>query len=57
MIEAVTGMFPISLNCLSTLQYSNNLNNKRNNTSFPVQNITTKVILKNSDRRHIMLTP
>lgn len=47
MIEVVTGMVPISLNCLSILQkYSNNLNNKGNNTSFSVQNIITKAILK-----------
>lgn len=31
------------------------MNNKRNNTSFSVQNITTKAILKNSDRCHISL--
>jgi len=31
------------------------LNNKRSNTSFSVQNITTKAILKNSDRCHISL--
>lgn len=43
MIEVVTGMFSISLNyCLSILQYSNNLNNKRNLTSFSIQKITTK---------------
>lgn len=27
-------------------KYSNNLNNKKNNTSFSVLNITTKAILK-----------
>ena len=56
MIEVVTGMVPISFNCLSILHgYSNNLNNKGNNTSFSVQNITTKAILKNSDHYHIGL--
>ena len=34
---------------------SNILNNKRNNTSFSVQNITTRTILRNSDRCHIRL--
>jgi len=34
---------------------SNNLNRKRNNTSFSVQNITAKAIFKNSDRCHISL--
>ena len=34
---------------------SNILNNKRNDTSFSVQNITTKAVLKNSDRCHISL--
>lgn len=29
----------------SCCKYSNNLNNKGNNTSFSVQNITTKAIL------------
>lgn len=46
MIEVVTGMFPISFNCLfHTAKYSDNLNNKGNNTSFSIQNITTKDIL------------
>ena len=31
------------------------MNNKRNDTSFSVQNITTKAVLKNSDRCHISL--
>lgn len=31
------------------------MNNKRSNTSFSVQDITTKAILKNSDRCHISL--
>lgn len=31
------------------------MNNKRNNTSFSVQIITTKAIFKNSDRCHISL--
>ena len=31
------------------------MNRKRNNTSFSVQNITAKSILKNSDRCHISL--
>ncbi|WP_040366301.1 hypothetical protein [Phocaeicola barnesiae] len=31
------------------------MNNKRNNTSFSVQNITTRTILRNSDRCHIRL--
>lgn len=34
---------------------NNNLNRKRNNTSFSVQNITAKAILKNSNRCHISL--
>ena len=32
------------------------MNRKRNNTSFSVQNITAKAILKNSDRCHISLS-
>lgn len=31
------------------------MNRKRNNTSFSVQNITAKAILKNSNRCHISL--
>ena len=36
-------------------KYSNILNNKRNNTSFSVHNITIWIILRNSDCCHIGL--
>ena len=37
------------------IKYIYILNNKRNNNSFSVQNITTKAILKNRDRCHMSL--
>lgn len=50
MIEVVTGIVPISLNCLSIPQYSNILNTKGNITSFSIQNIAVKTISKPNDR-------
>ena len=40
----------------SCCKYSNNLNNKRNNASFSVQNITTKAILATAVNMSLLFT-